>query len=249
MASAPAAGQAARVSDAWHGPAAELVHLVAAELLSEVCSVYATRAGEILELVATEGLNRQAIGRTRLRVGEGIVGLCAATSHVDEPARRAEPSAFAYRPETGEEPFASLLALPVRRAGRTYGVVAVQSPMPRGYRRRTGRTGDRRHAASRHTLSSWCDRRRRGGDRVHPAPYFTGARWSRASPSAPSCCTARGASPHVLAEDPEAELKRLHDAARPDAAEPGRADRRRRRRLRRGTAAAPHRARCWTPIA
>ena len=65
-----------------HGeaPLQELVHLVAAELVSEVCSVYASRPGEILELVATEGLNQQAVGRTRLRVGEGIVGLCAATA-------------------------------------------------------------------------------------------------------------------------------------------------------------------------
>ena len=49
------------------------------------------RPGEILELAATEGLNPQAIGRTRLRVGEGIVGLCAATGRGDEPAGRAEP--------------------------------------------------------------------------------------------------------------------------------------------------------------
>ena len=33
---------------------------------------------------------------------------------------------FAYRPETGEEPFASMLAVPVRRSGRVLGVLAVQ---------------------------------------------------------------------------------------------------------------------------
>jgi phosphotransferase system enzyme I (PtsP) len=59
-------------------PLPELVRLVAAELVSEVCSVYVQRPGDILELTATEGLNPQAIGSTRLRVGEGIVGLCAA---------------------------------------------------------------------------------------------------------------------------------------------------------------------------
>ena len=41
--------------------------------------------------------------------------------------------AFAYRPETGEEAFASMLAVPVRRAGRTLGVVAVQNRNPRNY--------------------------------------------------------------------------------------------------------------------
>ena len=118
-----------------HGtaPLQELVHLVAAELVSEVCSVYATRAGEILELVATEGLNQQAISRTRLRVGEGIVGLCAATSQVMNLPDAQNHPAFAYRPETGEEPFASMLAVPVRRAGRTLGVVVVQNRNPRGY--------------------------------------------------------------------------------------------------------------------
>ena len=56
-------------------PLTELVRIVAAELVSEVCSIYVMRAGDVLELAATEGLNPTAVGRTRLRVGEGIVGL------------------------------------------------------------------------------------------------------------------------------------------------------------------------------
>src|SRR6185437_3247076 len=114
-------------------PLQELVLLVAAELVSEVCSVYAARPGEILELVATEGLNPLAVGHTRLRVGEGIIGLCAATAQVMNLPDAQNHPAFAYRPETGEEPFASMLAVPVRRAGRTLGVVAVQNRNPRGY--------------------------------------------------------------------------------------------------------------------
>ena len=118
-----------------HGsaPLQDLVRLVAAELVSEVCSVYATRPGEILELVATQGLNPQAVGRTRLRVGEGIVGLCAATAQVMNLPDAQNHPAFAYRPETDEEPFASMLAVPVRRAGRTLGVVDVQNRNPRLY--------------------------------------------------------------------------------------------------------------------
>ena len=114
-------------------PIAELVRLVAAELVSEVCSVYAQRPGDILELVATEGLNPAAIGRTRLRVGEGIVGLCAATGAVMNLPDAQNHPAFAYRPETGEDPYASMLAVPVRRAGRTLGVIAVQNRAPRHY--------------------------------------------------------------------------------------------------------------------
>ena len=114
-------------------PLVDLTHLVAAEMVTEVCSIYVLRPGDILELAATEGLRPEAVGRTRLRVGEGIVGLVAATGQpLNLPDAQNHP-AFAYRPETGEEKFASLLAVPVRRAGRTLGVLAVQNRAPRRY--------------------------------------------------------------------------------------------------------------------
>jgi phosphotransferase system enzyme I (PtsP) len=118
-----------------HGsaPLSALVELVASELVSEVCSVYVQRPGDILELAATEGLRQDAIGRTRLRVGEGIVGLCAATGAVMNLPDAQNHPAFAYRPETGEEPFASMLAVPVRRSGRTLGVIVVQNRTPRNF--------------------------------------------------------------------------------------------------------------------
>jgi phosphotransferase system enzyme I (PtsP) len=114
-------------------PLSALVRLVASEVVSEVCSVYVQRPGEILELAATEGLNPGAVGTTRLRVGEGIVGLCAATGAVMNLPDAQNHPAFAYRPETGEEPFASMLAVPVRRSGRTLGVLAVQNRTPRHF--------------------------------------------------------------------------------------------------------------------
>ena len=115
------------------GSLPELVRLVAGELVSEVCSVYALKPGDILELTATEGLRADAVGKTRLRVGEGIVGLVAATgSGLNLPDAQNHP-AFAYRAETGEESYASMLAVPVRRAGRTLGVIAVQNRNLRRY--------------------------------------------------------------------------------------------------------------------
>ncbi len=114
-------------------PLEELARLLAAELVSEVCSIYVMRAGEILELAATHGLNPAAVGRTRLRVGEGIVGLCAARQEVLNLADAQNHPAFAYRAETGEEPFASMIAVPVRRAGRMVGVLVAQNRNPRQY--------------------------------------------------------------------------------------------------------------------
>lgn len=114
-------------------PLSVLVRLVASELVSEVCSVYVQRPGDILELAATEGLRQDAIGHTRLRVGEGIVGLCAATGTVMNLPDAQNHPAFAYRSETGEEPFASMLAVPVRRSGRTMGVLVIQNRTPRNF--------------------------------------------------------------------------------------------------------------------
>jgi phosphotransferase system enzyme I (PtsP) len=114
-------------------PMPELVRLVAAELVSEVCSIYVMRPGEVLELAATEGLRPEAVGVTRLRVGEGIVGLAAATQLPQNLADAQNHPAFAWRPETGEDRYASMLAVPVRRAGRTLGVLAVQNRTPRNY--------------------------------------------------------------------------------------------------------------------
>src|SRR5579872_5779044 len=118
-----------------HGdaPLSELVRLVASEVGSEVCSIYVRRPGDLLELAATEGLNVKAVGMTRLRVGEGIVGLCAAQGAVMNLPDAQNHPAFAYRPETGEEPFASMLAVPVRRSGRVLGVLAVQNRLPRHF--------------------------------------------------------------------------------------------------------------------
>ena len=120
-----------------HGsaPLSALLRLVGSELVSEVCSVYVQRPGDILELTATEGLNPEAVGLTRLRVGEGIIGLCAATGKVMNLPDAQNHPAFAYRPETNEEPFASMLAVPVRRSGRILGVLAVQNRTPRQYTR------------------------------------------------------------------------------------------------------------------
>ena len=120
-------------------PLAQVVRLVAAEMVAEVCSLYALRTGDVLELIATFGLRPDSVGRTRLRMGEGIVGVCAATGTIQNlPDAQMHPS-FAYRPETGEEPFASMLAVPVRRSGHTMGGGGRAEPLAPPLSRRRGR--------------------------------------------------------------------------------------------------------------
>ncbi len=56
----------------------KIVVLIASNMVAEVCSVYLMRPTRELELFATEGLKPTAVHRTRLRVGEGLVGDIAA---------------------------------------------------------------------------------------------------------------------------------------------------------------------------
>ena len=81
-----------------------LVRTIAESLNADVCSIYITRPGDILELYASYGLKQTSVHITRLRFGEGLVGEVASTGldlNLAEP--QAHPK-FAYRPETGEEP-------------------------------------------------------------------------------------------------------------------------------------------------
>ena len=111
----------------------EVVRMVANEMVAEVCSIYLLRAGEVLELFATQGLNPDAVHRTRLRVGEGLVGDIAAHGRALALDDAQSHPQFAYRPETGEEIYHSLAGVPILRAGRVLGVLVVQNRTRRLY--------------------------------------------------------------------------------------------------------------------
>lgn len=110
-----------------------IVQLVASNMIAEVCSCYLMRAGDVLELFATQGLNKEAIHNTRLRVGEGLVGDIAAHSRPLNLSDAQSHPQFAYRPETGEEIYRSLLGAPIKRGGRVIGVLVVQNQTMRVY--------------------------------------------------------------------------------------------------------------------
>jgi len=110
-----------------------IVSIIATDMVAEVCSLYILRAGEILELFAATGLKPSAVHNTRLRIGEGLIGTIAAGARaLALPEAQSHPS-FAYRPETGEEIFNSLMGVPILRGGRVLGVVAVQNRTRRNY--------------------------------------------------------------------------------------------------------------------
>jgi phosphotransferase system enzyme I (PtsP) len=111
----------------------KLVAVIAANMVAEVCSIYLRRAGSSLELFATEGLNRAAVHNTRMRAGEGLVGLVAETAEPINLSEAPSHPRFSYRPETGEDPFRSFLGVPIVRGGQVYGVLTVQNRAARQY--------------------------------------------------------------------------------------------------------------------
>jgi len=111
----------------------KIVLIIAADMVAEVCSVYVMRAGEVLELFGTKGLNASAVHNTRLRVGEGLIGLIAAHARPFALADAQNHPGFVFRPETGEEMYQSLMGVPILRGGRVVGVIAVQNRTRRNY--------------------------------------------------------------------------------------------------------------------
>lgn len=111
----------------------KIVVLIASNMVAEVCSVYLMRASRELELFATEGLRPTAVHRTRLKAGEGLVGDIATHARPLNLSDAQSHPGFAYRPETGEEVYKSLMGVPILRSGRVVGVLVVQNRTMRHY--------------------------------------------------------------------------------------------------------------------
>jgi len=110
-----------------------IVQEIARNMEAEVCSLYVLRPDGILELYATEGLNPQVVHLSQLQLGQGRVGTIAAIARPFNLVNAQDHPAFNYLPETGEEIYSSFLGVPVLRAGRILGVLAVQNRNQRSY--------------------------------------------------------------------------------------------------------------------
>lgn len=111
----------------------KIVNQIASNMVAEVCSIYVLRSDGYLELFATEGLKEEAVHSVTLKVGEGLVGLIAATAAPLNLSDAQNHPAFAYLPETGEEIYNAFMGVPILRAGRTLGVLVVQNKARRVY--------------------------------------------------------------------------------------------------------------------
>ena len=105
----------------------KIVQIIAANMVAEVCSIYVMRPGDILELYATEGLKREAVHKSKLKSGEGLVGTIAKQAIGLNLSDAQQHPSFKYLPETGEEIYNAFLGVPIMRGGTVIGVLVVQN--------------------------------------------------------------------------------------------------------------------------
>ena len=214
-----------RLRDVMAGPASaqqrldQVVTIIAADMVAEVCSIYVRRADDALELFATEGLNPTAVHHTRLRVGEGLVGEIAVHAvPLNLSDAQSHPS-FAYRPETGEEIYHSLMGVPILGGGRVIGVLVVQNKTWRHYTDEEVEALEITAMVLAELVAS--------GELVSPEEKLAAEREATLPVSLEGMRLNAGLAtgtavlhqPNILirrivAEDPEEELRRLEDAIR-----------------------------------
>ncbi|MDQ5823668.1 MAG: GAF domain-containing protein [Chloroflexota bacterium] len=105
-----AANSSLNLGDMLH----ETVQAVVAVTHADICSIYLYEAEwDQLVLTATSGLSRDAVGRVRLRLGEGIAGWAAMAGKPIAVRNAWDHPRFKYVPTLGEERAVSTLVIPV----------------------------------------------------------------------------------------------------------------------------------------
>ena len=104
-----------------------IVKQVRVAMNSHVCSVYLyDPERDRYVLMATEGLNKRAVGKVSMASHEGLVGLVGSRSETLILEDATSHPRFVYFPETGEERYASFLGTPIIHHRQVLGVLVVQ---------------------------------------------------------------------------------------------------------------------------
>ncbi len=116
----------------------EALNLIVAEVKAaihtDVCSVYMTdyTRGEHV-LMATDGLRPGAVGKVRLKLGQGLTGLAASRAEPVNVDNAPAHPAFRYIAATGEAPFRGFIGVPIVRRRKVFGVLVSQQREQRKY--------------------------------------------------------------------------------------------------------------------
>ena len=100
----------------------------------DVCSLYLLDPSRTtLMLAATVGLRPDGVGRIRMDLREGLVGLVAEKMEVVQVEDAFNHPRFKYFPEAGEDLYHSFLGVPIVDRGALQGVLTVQTTEPRRF--------------------------------------------------------------------------------------------------------------------
>jgi starch phosphorylase len=109
-----------------------IVQLIRRRFETDVCSVYLLEPDRSnLVLAATIGLRPESVGRVRMRLNEGLVGLVGEQVRPQVVEDAAKHPRFKYFREAGEDPYHSFLGVPLIDRGLLQGVLVVQTVEPR----------------------------------------------------------------------------------------------------------------------
>lgn len=110
----------------------EITGKIARRMKVEVCSIYLNRGGQLV-LSATHGLAKDAVGKIRLAIGEGITGAAAKSGKLVAVQDAAADPRYRYFAAAREEKYKAMLSNPILDDGRVVGVINVQTVRSRRF--------------------------------------------------------------------------------------------------------------------
>jgi phosphotransferase system enzyme I (PtsP) len=105
-----------------------IVEVIAKRTSTDVCSIYLLEQRiQRLTLRATTGLERSAVGKVSMNVGEGLTGMVVEKLEPVMVTDAMSHPRYKFFPETGEERYHSFLGVPIVERGMSLGVLVVQT--------------------------------------------------------------------------------------------------------------------------
>ncbi|QSX30811.1 phosphoenolpyruvate--protein phosphotransferase [Shewanella cyperi] len=109
-----------------------LVAQTKAAMDTQCCSIYILEQQELI-LSATDGLEKSAVGRVKMPLSEGLVGLVAEREEAINLADARKHPRFKLFPEVAEEEYRAFLAAPIIYQKQVLGVIVVQQASARQF--------------------------------------------------------------------------------------------------------------------
>lgn len=114
----------------------QIAAIVAVRMGTEVCSIYIFDQRKTrLTLCATEGLDKESVGKVSMGIGEGLTGLVLEQMKPVMVVDALAHPRYKYFPETHEEHFHSFLGVPLIEKKTPLGVLVVQTSRRRQFSR------------------------------------------------------------------------------------------------------------------